>query len=212
MDDPQTSPDHSTAGELTYTPGQAAELLNVSPATLRRMAIDYEASFDSLPRNDRNERMWPASALEVVKAARTLKNTGRTGTHIEAFKLLKQGDTDLQEIVQHVDLPEPAELVIAKLQELLEERDEILLERLLERMDERLSEHLKALTPPSDTQSGKAEYVAEMEQIHTDEELEEERKRVKELNRRIEYLQRELERRSTGSEQASRPWWRRLFG
>jgi DNA-binding transcriptional MerR regulator len=147
MDEPQTSPDHSNAGELTYTPGQAAELLNVSAATLRRMAIDYEAVFDPLPRNDRNDRMWPASALEVVKAARTLKNTGRTGTHVEALKLLASGETDPLEIVEHVHLPEPAELVIQKLQELLEERDEALMERLLERIDERLQKALQTPKP-----------------------------------------------------------------
>jgi septal ring factor EnvC (AmiA/AmiB activator) len=60
---------------------------------------------------------------------------------------------------------------------------------------------LKALTPPSDTQpSDKAAYVAEMEQVHAD------------YERRLRYLQGELERRGSQAQPVKRPWWRRLLG
>ena len=56
-----------------------------------------------------------------------------------------------------------------------------------------LQEQLRALEAPT---GEKAEYVAEMEQVHAD------------LERRNKYLMGELERRDSETEKVKRPWWK----
>jgi predicted RNase H-like nuclease (RuvC/YqgF family) len=131
-----------------------------------------------------------------------------------ALELIAKGDAEVSTVLTRANGPTFEEAVIARLEALTRaveaQTDRI---KALEAENAAMYGKLKALTPPSDTQPGdKAAYVAEMEQIHTDKELEEERMRVKELNRRIEYLQGELERRDSQAQQVKRPWWRRWLG
>ena len=186
---------------------------------VRRYGIAYEAvTGEGLAPEPNAGRLYPERVVTVLEQARDLvKDTPGLAVEDAIRSILGMATTptapararDASGVTS-----EHLELIVTELRGLRDEMRELRQEnQSLHALVENQGEQLKALTAPSDTPSGdKAEYVAEMEQIHTNKDLEEERKRVKELNRRIEYLQRELERRSTGSEQASRPWWRRLFG
>jgi DNA-binding transcriptional MerR regulator len=237
--DPQTSQGHSTPGLMTYTPAQAAGILEVSPASLRRIASQYESIYGDLPRNDRNDRLWTDEALEVITQAQALRDSGRASSLPEALKLLRAGLVDSEEIERAEFKRDPMDTIVEELRALrqaveglqaenlelkeqlkalpaaggeMQDRQAAVIEALVMEVGA-MNEQLKALTRSSDTQpTDKAAYVAEMEQIHTDEELEEERRRVMELNRRIEYLHGELERRDSALVRSidgkrKRPWW-----
>ena len=210
--------DDKAAATIVYSPGEVAQRLGISTAMLRRHAGAYQQVYDDLVRDARDGYRYTDVIVSRLEQALTAVWAGHVQSVKEGLERLSEG-VGLPEAYE--PQPEPLHVVAEALRALQGEIQALRGEVAGLREDNAglredngmLREQLKALTAPSDTPSGhKAEYVAETEQIHTNKDLEEERKRVKELNRRIEYLQRELERRSTDSQQVKRPWWRRVFG
>lgn len=200
---------HPQQGRL-YTSEQvellkkAREFVMVNPGTSVEAALRAAMGRDEVIIKAPSMRSESPAAQEAVRAALT--------------EVLTPLVEELQSLRREVAALREAQKALPSSGDEMQERQAAVIESLVmeigtlnERMEAQ-SEQLKALTPPSGAQSGKAEYVAEMEQIHTNKDLKEEQKRVKELNRRIEYLQRELERRNNQAQEVKRPWWRRLFG
>jgi DNA-binding transcriptional MerR regulator len=191
-----------------FKPAEVCQQLGITESTLRRMAQFYEASFGPLPTGSRG-REYPDEAVKRFITARQLVDEGQAATLERAFEALanleKQGGTANDVLLQAV-MPNPDRVMFGQMLEELQrlrelvERQEQRYQALQERYDSLDEKILKVLTPSSDTPSGdKAAYVAEMEQIHAD------------YERRLRYLQGELERRDKASQPARRPWWRRLF-
>jgi DNA-binding transcriptional MerR regulator len=220
--DSQTSQDHFTPSMMTYTPAQAAGILEVSPASLRRIASQYESIYGDLPRNERGDRLWTDEALEVITQAQALRDSGRASSLPDALKLLRSGAVDSEEIERAEFKRDPLDAIVEELRALrqavegLQAENVELKEQLKalptagdDRQDRQaaviealvmevgtMNEKLQTLTPPSNTQpSDKSEYVAEMEQIHAD------------YERRLKYLQGELERRDGQAQPVKRSWW-----
>jgi DNA-binding transcriptional MerR regulator len=76
--------------EELFFPTAAAEALGVSPATLRRYAQAWEKAIGPLPRAPRGGRLWPASALARLAAARELAQ--RKGLLLEEALLRVEGE------------------------------------------------------------------------------------------------------------------------
>jgi hypothetical protein len=116
---------------------EAAAMIGVSTATLRRLARSYEAAFGELPTDGAGGRIYPDQAINRMSEARDLVASRRVGSLTEAFKQLANGD-------------------LAPLEPSVDVRDEML--ELLRRIDARLEalesenrqlrERLEALPPP----------------------------------------------------------------
>lgn len=65
-----------TSSEL-FSASVAARQLGVPTARLRQLAATYEAAFGPLPRDARRSRLWPALALDHLRAALHLAAEGR---------------------------------------------------------------------------------------------------------------------------------------
>jgi len=76
--------------EELFFPTTAAKTLGVSTATLRRYAQAWEATIGPLPRAPRGGRLWPASALARLAAARELAQ--RKGLLLEEALLRVEGE------------------------------------------------------------------------------------------------------------------------
>jgi hypothetical protein len=195
------------ASQTVLTPKQAADRLHVSASGLRRLASIYAAVHGDLPREpDTQNRLWPEEAVEQLEQARALVQAERFKSIKEALEAIARG-VDVADVTVSTP-PARVELGPDLLRELVNE-----MRRLgdaveaLQAENAELREQLKALAPPADTPSGgKAEYVAEMEKIHAD------------YEKRIRYLQGELERRDSAlisaidDKHKRVPWWRRMFG
>ncbi len=105
---------------------EACQLLGISPATLRRMALFYEAAFVPLPTDARGGRIYPDYVLKQMQAAKDMVDTRRAGNLETAFKLLANGDAD--EVLMTTQ--EPAEGLLIELKGIRQ-----LLERMSERME-----------------------------------------------------------------------------
>jgi DNA-binding transcriptional MerR regulator len=176
--------------QRVYTPGEAARELDITTQSLRRYAQAYAEVFEPVAQHAK-QRVFTDEVVERLRTAQALQQANRAPSIREALELVKQGVADTEVIEQAVQHPDPvmvlAETVRALQAEIVALRQTV----------EAQSEQLKALTPPTDTTSGgKAEYVAEMEQIHAD------------YERRLKYLQGELERRNGQVQQVKRPWWK----
>jgi hypothetical protein len=221
----------------------AARYLGIKPAMMRRHTATYERIHGPLP-TDEGGRWYAPEVIERLEAALTAYHAGRYQSVEVSLQALASGEV-VQDITpsgvapQEVVLQELRRLsdLVARQTHLLEVQGEWLerLEGENARLREQLqalpaannemqdrqaaviealvmevgtmNEQLKALTPPSDTTSGgKAEYVVEMEKIHAD------------YEKRIRYLQGELERRDSAlisaidDKHKRVPWWRRWLG
>jgi hypothetical protein len=173
----------------TFTPAEAQQMLGVSDASLRRLARAYERVYGELPTVNQT-RIYPDEALKRIQAAREVLQQGKAASFERALEMLSRSTADPEDLLAQPNMPEPVELVLNELRAIHARLDGI------EEENRALREQLKALTPPTDTPSGgKAEYVAEMEKIHAD------------YERRLKYLQGELERRDGQAQPIKRPWW-----
>lgn len=72
------------------SPGAAAEVLGVSPQTLRRYAGFYEAVYGPVPRRDR-QRLFTEEVLGRLRAAQVLVASGQAGGIKGGLEILKDG-------------------------------------------------------------------------------------------------------------------------
>jgi DNA-binding transcriptional MerR regulator len=103
-----------------YTPAQAAEILKVASATLRRMARSYERSYEQLPRNERGDRLWPADAIDRLQAAKALRERGHASSLEAGLEMLATGGEEPGEVLEWATAPKPWEVVVVQLQALRE--------------------------------------------------------------------------------------------
>jgi len=79
----------------TLTPSEVAQVLEVQPRTVRRMAETYEAVFGELPRvrpkEDRSPRLWTLEAVRRVQVAHLALRSGRVGSLEHALVLVRDG-------------------------------------------------------------------------------------------------------------------------
>lgn len=75
---------------IALSPGAAASVLGVSPQTLRRYALFYEAVHGPLPHRG-GHRAYTQEALERLRAAQALVNNGQAAGMQAALELLKDG-------------------------------------------------------------------------------------------------------------------------
>jgi len=180
---------HMEGQRSAFHHSEAAKMLGVSPATLRRLAKFYEEAFEPMPTDARGGRVYPDHALKRMQAARSLFDEGRAASLETAFSLLARGETgNSDEIIFQANARQPNE------QLLLEFRG---VRRALEQMSERLDtlqeenaqlreQVLKQLEAPNRIASNDTE-----------------------TTRMNQYLLGELERRRLEAEaqQRRRPWW-----
>jgi DNA-binding transcriptional MerR regulator len=117
--------------EELFFPTTAAKILGVSPATLRRYAQAWEKAFGRLPQAPGGGRLWPASTLARLKAARELAQ--REDLPLEEALLRVEGEPP------PVATPHPEE-----------EETPALLREVLARV-EALEEEVRALTRAIET-------------------------------------------------------------
>jgi DNA-binding transcriptional MerR regulator len=104
--------DWSHMDEELLFPTRAAEALGVSTATLRRYAQAWEKAIGPLPRAPGGGRLWPASALARLAAARELAQ--RKGLLLEEALLRVEGEPP-----PLVAKPRPEEEVLVLLRKLV---------------------------------------------------------------------------------------------
>ena len=136
------TPQPPQAQELLF-PTEAAELLGVSEASLRRYAQAWEKAIGPLPRTPGGGRLWPKAALARLQAAR---------------RIMRAEEIPLEEALLKVEgpslpLPQPApkpeEEALALLREALARLEGLEAEvKALREENARLREALKALEPP----------------------------------------------------------------
>lgn len=169
---------------------EAARILGVSPATLRRLAKFYEDVFEPLPTDAKGGRVYPDHALKRVQAARALFDEGRAANLETAFTLLARGATGSpDEVLFQASAPAPIEQLLVEFKGM---------RRALEHMSERMD----AL---QDENTQLREQV--LKQLENRSEGSNSKSEVLQLNR---YLLGELKRRSKLEFEATRrrPWWR----
>lgn len=161
-------------------------MLGISPGTLRRVAVTYEAVYEDLPTDSRG-RVYPDEAINRLSAARALLSERRAATFEQALRLGASGAA--------IDLPADTQDIFTEVQRLRQQlaRQHEALEHqtaLLESLDGLLRDlkaengQLKALPAP----------IGELE----------------ELRRMNGYLLGELQRRSNGhpdTRPKRRAWW-----
>lgn len=181
--------------QSAYHHSEAATVLGVSSATLRRLAKFYEDAFELMPTDARGGRVYPDHALKRIQAARALFENGRAANLEMAFVLLASGDSGSpDEVIFKANEPEPLEQLLIEFRGMRGA-----LEHMSNRMDalqdenQRLREQvLKQLGAPEDDTRER--------------ELEAENAELKQRNAAM--LQ-ELERRrqEVEAKERSRPWW-----
>lgn len=83
------------------TTGEVAQHLGLSPASVRRIAQQYEAVFGDLPRDEQARRLWPLEAVRRVQVAHQALGSGRVTSLTQALELVRDGE----ELPQQVTLP-----------------------------------------------------------------------------------------------------------
>ncbi len=73
-------------------------MLRISPATLRRMALFYEAAFVPLP-SGKGGRIYPDEVLKQFQAAKQLVDERRAGSLENAFLILAKTGVDADEVL-----------------------------------------------------------------------------------------------------------------
>ncbi len=73
-------------------------MLRISPATLRRMALFYEAAFIPLP-SGKGGRIYPDEVLKQFQAAKQLVDERRAGSLENAFLILAKTGVDADEVL-----------------------------------------------------------------------------------------------------------------
>ncbi len=73
-------------------------MLGISPATLRRMALFYEAAFIPLP-SGKGGRIYPDEVLKQFQAAKQLVDERRAGSLENAFLILAKTGVDADEVL-----------------------------------------------------------------------------------------------------------------
>jgi hypothetical protein len=199
--------------ELVLTPAQVGERLGIGSPMVRRYGIAYESvTGEGLAPEPNAGRLYPERVVRVLEQARDLvKDT--PGLAVDdairsVLGLVATPTAPTRACDSSGVTPEHLELIVAELRALRDEVRELRQENhSLHALVESQGEQMKALTPSNDTQpSDKAAYVAEMEQVHAD------------YERRLKYLQGELERRDSAligaidNKHKRVPWWRRLLG
>jgi DNA-binding transcriptional MerR regulator len=123
--------------EELFFPTTAAKILGVSPATLRRYAQVWEKAFGPLPQAPGGGRLWPASALARLKAAR---------------ELAQKEDLPLEEALRRVEGEVPPPVAATPRPE---EEGQALLRRLVAKV-EALEEEIQALRRAIETSQKQA--------------------------------------------------------
>lgn len=172
---------------VAFTPTQAAQMLGVSPGTLRRIASIYEAIYGELPTDSRG-RVYPDEAINRLSAARALVADRQTATLEQALKL------EASSLVA-VGLPADTQDVFTEVQRLRQQ---------LARQHEAL-EHQTVLLESMDTML--RELKAENNQVKS---LPASTSDLVEARRMNGYLLGELQRRrgeQLGTQTSKRAWW-----
>ena len=133
-----------------YAPWQAARILGVSPATLRRMAALVEEVLHPLPRDAGGGRLWPEGVLGLLAEARGRAKAEGIPLR-EALLQVKEASGAEGAFPPPPPLATQAsgEEALALLRALLERLERVEGElRALREENARLREALKALEPP----------------------------------------------------------------
>ncbi len=130
--------------ELLF-PTNAAEVLGVSTATLRRYAYAWEKTIGPLPRAPGGGRLWPRSALARLAAARELAR--REDLPLEEALLRVEGEPPLVATARPlVPTARPEEETLALLREVLAkiealEKEVRALTKAIETLEEQVPNH-----------------------------------------------------------------------
>ena len=127
----------SDAGLLT--PGEVAETLGVSAPTVRRLAVAYEAVFESMARGGRGGRLWNLETVRRFQVAHEALASGRVASLEAALTLIRDGEA----LPERSDLPTRPDHV-GKLLNAVEalQAEVVQLRRELAARDERVGERL----------------------------------------------------------------------
>lgn len=165
-----------------YTPGQAAQVLEVTTQTLRRYADDYGEVFEPVLQHGR-QRVFDDLFVVRLQQAQALQQANSAPSIRVALEFVRDG-SGAGEAVAHSGQPPFEREVLEKLSALAE------MVAHLANENRELQGRLNQLEPSQDTQSA---------------ELTEQRQ----MNR---YLLGELKRRSERDQPQRRGWWARTFG
>ncbi len=185
--------------QAAFHHSEAATMLGVSSATLRRLAKFYEDAFEPMPTDARGGRVYPNHALKRIQAARALFDEGRAANLETAFSLLARGNTGSpDEVLFQANAPEP----IAQL--LVEFRG---MRHALEQMSSRMD----ALQ--DDNAQLREQVLKQLEAPRDDARERELQVENADLKQRNLAMLQELERRRQEAEGKDRPWpWWKFWG
>lgn len=107
--------------QVLLLPADAAEQLDLSPSTLRRYAAAYEDVHSALPRDRQGRRLWTFKALERLRGAKSLLESGAVGSIRAGLEQLDH-PPDLPERVR----PDHDEVLAALVTEVQALRQEVL--------------------------------------------------------------------------------------
>ncbi len=156
-------------------------MLGISPATLRRMALFYEAAFIPLP-TGKGGRIYPDEVLKQFQAAKQLLDERRAGKLENAFRILAKTGADADEVLAAHEKPHEAlEALRRELRAVI--RREVAGELMELRQEVRTLREQMLPAPQVDSNL------------------------LADLERRNRYLEGELRRRDE-QPQARRPWWK----
>lgn len=124
--------DGETRDDRRYEPHEAAALLGMSGANLRRLAPIYERVYGDLPRDARRGRVWPPEAIDHLKRARDAVRSGRSQS-VQAALVAERTGEDLAGGAGD-DLPAPntlAEFIaeIRALRHTIEDQNRLIIEQ-----------------------------------------------------------------------------------
>ncbi len=142
-----------------YPPREAARLLDVSPSGLRRLAAIYSDLYGELPRDkseqgEHKTRLWPAEALERLRAARALVDAKRWPSIKDALEALERGE----------EAPEPAPLATPPAAELVSRIEALAtLPGQVDALAERQAEALELLRHLADTVTKQSAAIERLE-------------------------------------------------
>lgn len=165
-----------------YTPGQAAQVLEVTTQTLRRYADDYGEVFGPVIQRGR-QRMFDDIFINRLGQAQVLQQTNAAPSIRVALEFIRDR-TPAGEAIAHPDQPPFEQTVLEKLNALAEMVTHLSAE------NRALHRRLNQLEAPRDDQSPELEGQRRMNA----------------------YLMGELQRRSETEQLPSRGWWTRVFG
>lgn len=165
-----------------YTPGQAAQVLEVTTQTLRRYADDYGDVFEPVIQHGR-QRVFDDLFVARLQQAQALQQANTAPSIRVALEFVRDGGGG-GEAVAHPGQPPFESEVLEKLGALAE-----MVAHLADE-NRALQGRLTQLEPARDTQSAE----------------------LKEQQRMNQYLLGELQRRSESEHVQRRGWWARVFG